>query len=66
MANREDYAQLGRADPWLRGVGGLIWLFVGITRLGTQVPDEPALWLVPWVVYGVALFGAATTLPLST
>lgn len=59
MAGREDFAQLGRADPWLRSVGFLIWLFVGTVHLQSRVPGDQMAWLIPWVVYGVAFVGAA-------
>jgi signal transduction histidine kinase len=59
MEGREDFAQLGRADPWLRGVGGLIWAFVGAVKFASLTPADSRAWLVPWAVYGLALLGAA-------
>ncbi len=53
-----DYAQLGRAEPGLRAVGFLIWAFVGITHLSSLPPDGPRGWLIPWVIYGVAVVAA--------
>src|SRR4051812_43434464 len=49
-------------EPWLRAVGLATWMFIGLTRLG---PDRGAiwghraapLWVLPWLVYGVALVG---------
>ncbi len=55
---RETYAQLGRADTWLRGVGFLIWAFVGITKLLSMGPADQRAWIIPWVVYGAAYVGA--------
>lgn len=52
---RGDFAQLGRADPYLRGVGFLIWAFVGLTHLSSLSPEAPRAWLLPWGVYGAAL-----------
>ena len=59
MEGREDYADLGRADAWLRLVGFLIWAFVGLTHLSTRGPGDQMAWLVPWAVYGTAFIGAA-------
>ncbi len=59
MAGREDYAQLGRAEVWLRAIGFLIWGFVGMTKLSSQGPTEPSAWLFPWAVYGAAYVAAA-------
>lgn len=59
MTDREQFAQLGRAEPFLRVIGGAIWLFVGVVRLQTQDPAEPAWWLWAWGGYGAAYAGAA-------
>jgi signal transduction histidine kinase len=59
MPGREDYAQLGRADAWLRGVGLLIWASVGLIHLSSRGPGDPMAWLAPWIGYGLALVGAA-------
>jgi signal transduction histidine kinase len=48
----EEHASLGRTEPWLRGVGLAIWLFVGLSRLG---PGGPPAWLGPWLAYGGAM-----------
>jgi signal transduction histidine kinase len=45
-------ASLGRTEPWLRGVGLAIWLFVGLSRLSHG--GAPA-WLGPWLAYGGAM-----------
>jgi signal transduction histidine kinase len=51
----EERANLGRIEPWLRAVGLATWAFVGISRGSWSHPT----WLVPWLVYGIALVVAA-------
>ena len=56
-------ADLGRMEPWLRALGLFIWMFIGLSRLA---PDPAAsgghhatpAWVLPWLVYGVAMVGA--------
>jgi signal transduction histidine kinase len=47
-------ADLGRAEPWLRGIGLLIWAFCGLSRVDGLQP-----WLVPWSLYGLSLLALA-------
>jgi signal transduction histidine kinase len=53
MTLRVPSAELGRAEPWLRGVALSIWLFVGVSQ---SLGARPGIWLVPWSVYGAACF----------
>jgi signal transduction histidine kinase len=51
----EERAHLGRIEPWLRAVAFAVWMFVGVSRLSGAFPK----WLLPWLVYGVALGAGA-------
>ncbi len=59
MGSRAHYAQLGRAEAWLRAVGFLIWAFVGIVKLQSMGPADTRAWLIPWVIYGAAFLAEA-------
>ena len=45
-----DRVELGRVEAWIRGLGFVIWLFVGVSRLGGSLPS----WLGVWLGYGAA------------
>lgn len=66
MGDREAFAQLGRAEPWLRVVGALIWADVGIIKFFSMGPTDPRAWLIPWGVYGLGYLAEAfhRSLPL--
>jgi signal transduction histidine kinase len=43
-----------RIEPWLRGIGFVIWAFVGLSRWAPH-----AAWLGAWLAYGAAFAGAS-------
>lgn len=52
MSLWDQRAELGRTEPWLRVIGGGIWLFVGLSRLHGVAPPPPWIW--PWLGFGTA------------
>jgi signal transduction histidine kinase len=52
MSLWDQRAELGRTEPWIRAIGGGIWLFVGLSRLHAVAPLPPWIW--PWLSFGAA------------
>lgn len=52
MTWRAPRADLGRAEPWLRGVGVAIWMFAGLSQWHAFAGGS---WLPAWLLFGVAL-----------
>ena len=51
---RAERTILGPIEPWLRAIGLVIWAFCGVSRFD----GAPQAWVVPWLLYGVAMVAA--------
>jgi signal transduction histidine kinase len=56
MSLWDQRSELGRAEPWLRAIGGGIWLFIGLSRGLSGWHDGAPLppWIWPWLGFGAA------------